>query len=99
VAKKAVRPQGAMFLIFFRGGIVMTNITMSVDETLLQQARKVALERGTSLSGMVREFLTEITQRDEEKKQIAVRELKKIFKQNSIDLSTKNWSREDLYER
>jgi antitoxin component of RelBE/YafQ-DinJ toxin-antitoxin module len=77
----------------------MTNITMSVDETLLQQARKVALERGTSLSGMVREFLTEITQRDEEKKQIAVRELKKIFKQNSIDLSTKNWSREDLYER
>ena len=46
----------------------MTNITMSVDEKLIKKARKVAIERGISLTGMVREFLTEVAHRDEAQK-------------------------------
>lgn len=77
----------------------MTNITMSVDEKLIKKARKVAIERGTSLTGMVREFLTEVAHRDEAQKKAAVRKLKNIFTKNSIDLSNKSWNREDLHER
>ena len=35
----------------------MTNLTLSVDETLLRKARILALERGTSVNAMVREFI------------------------------------------
>ena len=35
----------------------MTNLTLSVDETLLRKARILALARGTSVNAMVREFI------------------------------------------
>ena len=35
----------------------MTNLTLTVDETLLRKARILALERGTSVNAMVREFI------------------------------------------
>ena len=35
----------------------MTNLTLTVDETLLRTARILALERGTSVNAMVREFI------------------------------------------
>ena len=36
----------------------MANLTISVDENLVKQARIKALQEGTSLSGKIREFLT-----------------------------------------
>ena len=35
----------------------MTNLTLTVDENLLRKARILALERGTSVNSMVREFI------------------------------------------
>ena len=35
----------------------MTNVTLSIDENLLRKARILALERGTSVNAMVREFI------------------------------------------
>lgn len=35
----------------------MTNLTLTVDETLLRKARILALERGTSVNAMVRDFI------------------------------------------
>ena len=35
----------------------MTNLTLTVDETLLRKARILALERGTSVNALVREFI------------------------------------------
>jgi Family of unknown function (DUF6364) len=37
----------------------MTNLTLTVDENLLRQARIIALQRGTSVNAMVREFLAQ----------------------------------------
>jgi Family of unknown function (DUF6364) len=37
----------------------MTNLTLTVDENLLRQARILALQRGTSVNAMVREFLAQ----------------------------------------
>ncbi|MEY4979120.1 MAG: hypothetical protein RLZZ352_1390 [Pseudomonadota bacterium] len=42
----------------------MANLTISVDENLVKQARIKALQEGTSLSGKIREFLTQYTQPD-----------------------------------
>ena len=38
----------------------MTNLTLTVDETLLRKARILALERGTSVNAMVREFIENV---------------------------------------
>lgn len=35
----------------------MTNLTLTVDETLLRKARILALERGTSVNALVRAFI------------------------------------------
>ena len=35
----------------------MTNLTLTVDETLLRKARILALERRTSVNALVREFI------------------------------------------
>jgi Family of unknown function (DUF6364) len=37
----------------------MSNLTISVDEELIRQARIKAIEQGTSVSAKVREFLTQ----------------------------------------
>lgn len=38
----------------------MTNLTLSIDEIQLRKARIVALERGTSVNALVREFIDNI---------------------------------------
>ena len=38
----------------------MTNLTLTIDEAQLRKARIVALERGTSVNALVREFIDNI---------------------------------------
>jgi Family of unknown function (DUF6364) len=41
------------------------NITLAIDEAILEKARIVAAEKKTTVNAMVREFLTEIASRDD----------------------------------
>ncbi len=43
----------------------MKNINLTIDEETWREARKLAAERDTSVSAMVREYLREVTQRRE----------------------------------
>jgi hypothetical protein len=43
----------------------MKNITLAIDETILEKARIVAAEKKTTVNAMVREFLAEIASRDD----------------------------------
>lgn len=40
------------------------NLTLTLDEGLLLSARKVALEQGTSVNAMVRDYLTDLSTLD-----------------------------------
>ena len=40
----------------------MANLTLSIDDDLLKQARRIALDRDTSVNQLVREFLEQIVQ-------------------------------------
>ena len=44
----------------------MSNLTLAIDEDLLRRARIRALEEGTSVNAVVREFLTTYDGRDEQ---------------------------------
>lgn len=77
----------------------MPNITLSVDDDIVKKVRKIAIDKNTTLTAMIREFLVSVTARDAQLKNEAVRKLNKSFKTLSRDMGQRKWSREDLHER
>ena len=77
----------------------MSNITLSVDDDVIREVRKTALDRNTTLTQMVRDFLTSVAARGAARKRHAVRELELSFEEFSRDMGAREWSREDLYGR
>jgi len=77
----------------------MSNITLSVDDEIIKKVRKIAVDKNTTLTQMVREFLKTVAERDETRKLEALRELEASFLEMSRDMGKRTWSRDDLYER
>ena len=44
--------------------VYMRNVTISLDDALVREARRIAAERSTSLNAMIREFLVELTEQE-----------------------------------
>jgi predicted transcriptional regulator len=77
----------------------MPNITLSLDDEIIKKVRKIAIEKDTTLTALVRDFLTSVAKRDEQKKKAALKKLKTSFKTLSRDMGARKWTRESLYER
>ena len=77
----------------------MSNITLSVDDDVIKKVRKIAIDKNTTLTAMVREFLISVSTRDAQEKSDAVRKLQKSFKSISRDMGQRTWTREALHER
>ena len=77
----------------------MSNITLSVDEEIIKKVRKIAIDKNTTLTAMVRDFLTTVANRDNQPKKKVVRRLRASFKTMSRDMGRRKWTREALYER
>ena len=77
----------------------MSNITLSVDDEIIKKVRKIAIDKNTTLTAMVREYLKSIAERDQIEKEQAVIKLDEYFKKYSKNINMKNWDRESLHER
>lgn len=77
----------------------MSNITMSIDNDLVRKVRKVAAERNTSLTAMVRQYLVSVAGRHESRRKQAVGRIRSSFARLSRDMGKRTWRREDLYGR
>jgi hypothetical protein len=77
------------------------NITLSIDEELVKQVRKIAVERDTTLTGLVRSYLQELAAEDAKsgRKRRELEALERSFAQLQIRMEKRSWKREDLYER
>ena len=75
----------------------MKNLTLSIDEDTLREARKYAAERDTSVNALVREFLANVTGIDARRKR-AVARMRELSETSEFRLSGP-WKREDLYDR
>ncbi len=76
------------------------NITLSIDKNLLKQAKHLAVEKGTSLSGLLSRYLEELVKREAAYEQAASRIEERLVK--GLDLGTQgtcNWTRDSLHER
>ena len=75
-----------------------TNLTLSIEEEVLQAARKRALEQGTSVNQMVREFLEEISGLRQERAR-ALDALRRLREELDITVGRIDWTRDELHER
>lgn len=77
----------------------MTNLTLTVDEDVLRLARIRALEQGTSVNSLVREYLKQLAGRSTAAEGIAeFFEATRDARAASGD-EGRTWRRDDLYER
>ena len=75
-----------------------TSLTVTLDEDLLRAARKVALDRNTSVNQLVRDFLAGLVSEADRHKDARER-LQEIFRTTGYEMGPRTWTREDLYAR
>jgi len=77
------------------------NIVLSLPKDLVKRVSKIAVDRDTTLTSLVREYLSELIRQDaatgrERRKQEA---LERSFEQFQFRVGNKSWKRDDLHER
>jgi hypothetical protein len=77
---------------------VERNLTLALDDQLLRDARKIALDRNTSVNQLVREFLVRLV-RETDHQQAALADLEEIFRTTHAEVGVRGWTRDDLHER
>lgn len=76
----------------------MKNLTLAIDDTLLRDARKVAIDQGTTVNELVRLYLTALVKQKSEK-EMARRLLEQAMATGLGRVGTIHWTRDDLHER
>ncbi|MGA2144808.1 MAG: CopG family transcriptional regulator [Bryobacteraceae bacterium] len=74
------------------------NLTLVVEEDLLLAARKIALDRRTSVNQLVRDYLASLVE-ESGRRRMARARLKKAFETGLVEVGDQTWSRDDLYDR
>jgi len=77
----------------------MPNITLSVEKDVIKKVRKIAIDRDTTLTAMVRDFLRSVACRDMQEKERNAKKLSETFLRCSRDMGKRIWKREELYDR
>ena len=76
------------------------NITLSLPKEVIKAARHIAVERGTSLSGLLTGYLEHIVRKDDAYQEARARFRERLKK--GFNLGTKghvSWTREEVHER
>jgi hypothetical protein len=77
----------------------MTNLTLTVDEDILRTARIKALELGTSVNALVREYLKQLAGRSTAAEGVAEFFVATKGAGAGGGIEGRSWSRDELYER
>jgi len=74
----------------------MKNITLALDEEILDAGRDYAQRHQTTLNALIRELLMKTVLTDRE---AAVREMFRLMDKHPGNSQGRSWTREDLYVR
>ena len=75
------------------------NITLNIDEDIVKKVRKIAIDKDTTLTAMVRDYLTWLADSHAAERRECIRLLEESFARLSRGMGQRNWTREDLYDR
>ena len=74
-------------------------ITLSIDEEIVKKVREIAIDKNTTLTAMVRDYLTSIASSDAAARKADADKLMETLEKVSRDMAPRTWTREDLYDR
>ena len=77
-------------------GAVTKNLTLAIDDELLDRARVLAAMRRTSVNAMIREYLEQVVQAELDADEVT-RDLLKLSREKSWDMGDWTPSRDDTY--
>jgi hypothetical protein len=72
-----------------------TNLTVRLDEDVVRRARVAAARRGTSISALVAQQITDLADQDE-RYEVARRQVLELMERATAH-GGRNWTREDIY--
>ena len=72
----------------------MANLTLVIDDKLLKEARKLAIDQDTSVNQMVREFLEEKVNQSSRREQAL-----EVLLNTRFDFKMEPFNRDEIYER
>lgn len=77
------------------------NVTLTLDDDLVKEVRKIAVERDTTLTGLVRAYLQQLATEHagSGRKRRELEALERSFKHLQVGVGKRTWKREDLYNR
>jgi hypothetical protein len=77
------------------------NITLSLDEDLVKEVRKIAVEQDTTLTGLVRDYLQKVAAGNSTsgRRRREREALERSFAKFQFKVGRRNWKREDLHVR
>ena len=75
------------------------NITLSIDEEVVKKVRRIALDKDTTLTAMVRDYLTSVANSDAAAREEHVARLRESFERLSRDMGPRKWTRDELHDR
>ncbi len=76
----------------------MRNLTLAIDDDLLIEARKMALEESTTVNRLVRDYLSDRV-RERDRKSTALAAIERSFEEIRVRVGQPDWTREGLHER
>jgi predicted transcriptional regulator len=76
----------------------MANLTLKIDEQLLDKARRLALRRNTSINAIVRKKLEEFVSTDLSR-EATLKGIEAFFTRSKAQVGKKTWSRDEIHER
>lgn len=74
------------------------NVTLAIDEELVQKARAVASRCHTTMTELIREYLVRLVDTHDERSAAKDRVLQQM-NQSELRVGEKTWTREELHER
>lgn len=77
----------------------MANLTITVDAELLKRARLRALEQGTSVNAVLREYLEAFAGPDEQRAAMKRFVARARLSRSGSGPGGRTWTRDELYER
>jgi hypothetical protein len=78
--------------------VFVKNVTLSLDEAILREARRIAAERSTSVNALVRGFLQRLTERESHARRARHR-IAELCRDSKAEVGERRWSRDELHGR
>ena len=76
----------------------MANLTISIEEEILKRARIRALEEGTSVNALMRDYLADYASLAAKRKE-AMNDLLRLSQRTKTRKGHRRWTRDDLHTR